>query len=124
MQTDGTEGIITRNEQAGVPYTAETYSVTSGESGWCVKLGDDTVCDVYTGGQTMAERIAALLNSAGDIPTFAFQAPNAQCTGFSFPILRETIRDAIQQYYDHDEEGIHQSIGLLEMNVSLLSGEG
>ena len=46
-------------------YVAEKYTViTSGEQGWCVKRGDDTVCDVYEG-QAMAEKIASLLNAAG-----------------------------------------------------------
>lgn len=45
-------------------YTAETYCVVnSGETGWCVKLGDDTVCDVYgADNKEMAERIADFLN--------------------------------------------------------------
>lgn len=43
-------------------YTAETYIViTSGETGWCVKYGDDTICDVYAG-QQVAETIADYLN--------------------------------------------------------------
>ncbi|AGG89086.1 MULTISPECIES: hypothetical protein [Pseudomonadota] len=50
-----------------VPYTAESYTAFPAggrhESGWCVKCGDDTVCDVV-GGQGDAERIAALLNAA------------------------------------------------------------
>lgn len=53
-------------------YTAETYTVLSHpskpvESGSCVKLGDDTVCDVYHGGHEMAELIAKLLNSHDDM---------------------------------------------------------
>lgn len=53
------------------PHTAESYTTFLGrgkhESGWCVKLGDDTVCDVV-GGQGDAERIAALLNAAASTP--------------------------------------------------------
>lgn len=45
-------------------YTAETYTVvTSGETGWCVKYGDDNICDVYAG-EAMAKRIAEVLNMA------------------------------------------------------------
>lgn len=43
-------------------YTAETYAViNTGETGWCVKRGPDTVCDVYAGEQ-IARRIAEALN--------------------------------------------------------------
>lgn len=106
-------------------FTAESYTViTSGETGWCVKLGDDNVCDVYTGGKDAAERIATLLNVAKDIPTFALKAPNASCGDFSLVTLRETLRDAVQQYYDNDNPGLSESMALIEMNVSLLSGEG
>jgi hypothetical protein len=43
-------------------YTAESYAViTSGETGWCVKLGDDNICDVYSG-EADARRMAELLN--------------------------------------------------------------
>lgn len=48
-------------------FTAETYCViNTGETGWSVKHGDDTVCDVYgpkDHQKVMAERIASLLNS-------------------------------------------------------------
>lgn len=45
-------------------YKAESYAVAdTGEIGWCVKYGDDTICDVYSGGQEMAETIAALLSA-------------------------------------------------------------
>ncbi|HEU4376243.1 MAG TPA: hypothetical protein VFS02_22310 [Telluria sp.] len=45
-------------------YRAESYAVAdTGEIGWCVKYGDDTICDVYSGGQEMAETIAALLSA-------------------------------------------------------------
>lgn len=51
--------------KANVKYTAETYCViTSGETGWCVKQGDDTVCDVYLHGELMARHIAWLLNQS------------------------------------------------------------
>ncbi|KGQ19882.1 hypothetical protein LF41_2389 [Lysobacter dokdonensis DS-58] len=44
-------------------YTCESYCVIdTGETGWCVKCGDDTVCDVYFGGEDMARRIADQLN--------------------------------------------------------------
>jgi len=47
-------------------FTAETYCVIgTGETGWSVKHGDDTVCDVY-GPQdyqkVMAEKITGFLN--------------------------------------------------------------
>lgn len=47
-------------------YTAESYAVRRNptlppELGWCVKDGDDTVCDVFYGA-AMARRIAKLLN--------------------------------------------------------------
>lgn len=49
-------------------YTAESYFVlTSGVTGWCVKHGDDTVCDIYKGGQAVAERIAHLLNTTPEL---------------------------------------------------------
>lgn len=48
-------------------YTAESYSVMLStrpdhETGYCVKLGDDTILDVYVGGMEMAQKIADLLN--------------------------------------------------------------
>ncbi len=46
----------------GPIYTAETFGViNTGEHGWSVKSGDDTICDVYAGEQA-ARHIAALLN--------------------------------------------------------------
>lgn len=45
-------------------YTAESYSLAkadgTAEFGWCVKDGDDTICDVAT--QIEADRVARLLN--------------------------------------------------------------
>lgn len=115
-------------------YTAETFAViTSGETGHCVKLGDDTVCDVYcghngsglTGGMYGAERIAAALNTIEGIPTFALQSPDPNTAGpYSLAVLRETLRDLVQQFYNNDTEGLAHSIALVEMNVSMLSGEG
>ena len=106
--------------------------LVSDVSGTNAPLEDD-VCLVYGGNDgdydrklSDAERIAALLNSARGIPTFAFTGANVpgQHSGFSFVTLRETMRDLVQQFADNDSEGVEQSIALLEMNVSLLSGEG
>lgn len=51
--------------QSGPSYAAETYCVVdTGETGWCVKRGDDLVCDVYAHqGEEMARRITTLLNT-------------------------------------------------------------
>lgn len=70
------------------------------------------------------ERITAALNTIEGIPTFALQAPNAFSGGYSLVTLRETLRDMVQQYYNNDAEGLAESIALVEMNVSILSGEG
>ena len=54
-----------QSAQSGPSYAAETYCVVhTGETGWCVKHGDDLVCDVYAHkGEEMARRIATLLNT-------------------------------------------------------------
>jgi hypothetical protein len=51
-----------------IRYTAETYCVlNTGETGWCVKLGDDTICDVYgPEAEEQASLIARLLNEHED----------------------------------------------------------
>jgi hypothetical protein len=47
-------------------FTAETFCViNTGEIGWCVKHGDDTMCDTYGSDhdqQVLAEGIATFLN--------------------------------------------------------------
>jgi hypothetical protein len=50
-------------------YEAESYALIKAgpvEYGWCVKYGDDTVCD--TTSKAVAEQIADALNSAGAPP--------------------------------------------------------
>ena len=115
-------------------YATETFTViTSGETGHCVKLGDDTVCDVYcghngsglTGGMYGAERIAAALNAIEGISTVSLEPPYAGATGgYSLLMLRETLRDMVQQFKDNDAEGLKESMALVEMNISMLDGNG
>lgn len=60
---------VVRSAGGDVPvlYTAETFAVANtGETGWSIKLGDDTVADVY-GDEDAARRIAASLNACKEL---------------------------------------------------------
>lgn len=70
------------------------------------------------------ERDAILRKVADGIPTFAFQCPLGTPGVFSLTVLRETLRDLVHQYALNDTEGLDESMTLVAMNVSLLSGEG
>lgn len=61
---------------------------------------------------------------AKGIPTTSLVCPLGTPGVFSLVVLRETLRDLVQQYADNDTEGLEESITLVAMNVSLLSGEG
>lgn len=106
--------------------------LVSDDSGTVTTIEDD-ICRVYGGNDadhdravSDAQRIAAALNVVRGIPTFALTADTTpgQHSGFSLSTLRETMRDLVQQFAENDTEGLAESIALLEMNVSILSGEG
>jgi len=119
-------------------YTVEPFFELGSETvpatpGWSVKLGNDTICEVFcghngsglTGGLYGAERIAAALNAIEGISAVSLEPPYKTATGgYSLLTLRETLRDMVQQFKDNDTEGLEESMALVEMNISILDGNG
>lgn len=110
-------------------YTVESFFELGSETvpatpGWSVKLGNDTICEVFCG-LDGAERIAAALNAIEGISTVSLEPPYKTATGgYSLLTLRETLRDMVQQFKDNDTEGLAESMALVEMNISILDGNG
>jgi len=97
-----------------------------------VQRGNDVIADVYhghngigtTGPLHGAERIVAALNAIEGISTYALDGIAIERGSYSLLTLRETLRDMVQQFKDNDTEGLAESMALVEMNVSMLDGNG
>lgn len=89
----------------GNNYTAEDFLVlNTGEKGFCVKLGDDTVCDVWTGEED-AKRIATALNFHQELVDLVTGYKLLATSDDNYPLHNERAEDLLRRI----EEAKHGS---------------
>lgn len=103
---------VARSAGGDVPvlYTAETFGVANtGETGWSIKLGDDTVADVY-GGADAARRIAASLNACKELCVGSLERGGIGQMIRSANAVIHSVYSNNRQDLDQLVDGLHEDV--------------